>query len=79
MAERKTISGNDWRKSVGEKAVGITLPPDVHRGADVLAAALGLRGRAELGRRLYRWAVGISDEGKDLGEIRKILKKFLNS
>ena len=75
----KAVSGNDWRKKAGEKAIGVTLPPELHAAAMRLAAGLGLRGRSEVGRQLFAWAASISDGGRDTERLKIILENLSNS
>ena len=52
MATRKTptVAGSAWLRGTGEKNVGLTLTTELHEAAGHLAAGLGVRGRAEVGR-----------------------------
>jgi hypothetical protein len=74
-----TISGADWLRESGTKVVAVSLNPEEHTAAMHLAAALGVRGRAEVGRILFRWAARISAGGTDPEKLQKILSGAIDS
>ena len=79
LMARKTVSGAMWAAASGQRALGLTLTPAEHHAFGMLAAALGVRGKAALARALSRWAITTSDGGKNPDKVRKILGKSLDS
>lgn len=75
----RTISGAAWAAATGQRPIGVTLTPAEHHGLGVLASQLGVRGKAEMCRRLVRWALAISAAGKEPKKIEKILALSIDS
>lgn len=70
----KKVTGAEWQKSTGQKAIGLTLPEADRDALHAVFGAAGAPSKAEFCRRVVRWAVRKCGSAKGLAEIREILE-----